>query len=380
MNYRILLTCLVSLSISLHADWETDLRTHIAYWQKNGAVDAQGRRYDGNWNRGQWLLEGLRKEKPAIAAQLQPQMLPGSECFELAKHNDYWRKHGLRKDGNYYDGDWNRGKDLLKKCSAQSPAMAITLESEMLEPSALQDWKEHVDYWDQRGVDLDPLRGKILYDLAKSIDPVKADEIAARAPQNLFKHTEQFIADITQGKMPEAFKLKGKLSDKIKPIPEQLDKAQAEIAKIPDGFVMMYTELCSKKLMINTAIKDIESGQKPLAEASQKVESNILVPVKLKKDLLEGLDTAQKTLPEIERILKTFYKQLDQMLPGVTLQAGDTEEQFTQKVKDRAQEYVAQDVGVFVDAVIESLSREYKGVTLSQSLAEWANALSNANL
>ena len=358
-----------------------EVQKHIDYWKANGAQDYKGRRYDGDWNRGQALLSELAKLDAAQAQEMASFMLPGPACLALAQHIDYWLKNGVLKDGKAYDKDWNKSSNLLQQCKAQSPAFAPALEQEMLPPSALEEWKEHVDYWTEKGnVDLDPARGDALYKAAYSINSAQADAIKARAPKNLFEYTGQFLKDIAEGKVPEAFKIKGKISNEINKVPPILDETAQAVFKIPQAFIEMYTELGTKKYDLQSALRGIATGKKSLADASKETQDNALIPQELKEDLLQGFEAAQKALPEIERVLNELYAQIDSLLPGVVPQQGETADQFKVKIKDAAFAKTNQEIEPSVKNVLDALNRQYEGWNLAQSLATWAKKLNDINV
>lgn len=186
-----------------------DLLTHIKYWSEKGRVDARGRHYDGDANRGRMLLENLKKLDPAAAAELEPKMLPDPICADLVEHNEYWRARGGK------DRDTSgKGQRLLAECKKYSPAFAQIVEKEMLPveqdvfapkiAQAKKDLDDHISYWTKNGYtdkagrhyDGDVTgRGRMLLENLRVLDPAAAAEYAAkmlpdRICGELAKHTD----------------------------------------------------------------------------------------------------------------------------------------------------------------------------------------------
>jgi len=361
---------------------KNELVKHIDYWTKNGRTDSTGRRYDGDANRGRGLLEDLRKLNPGAAAEFAPRMLPDPICADLAEHTAYWLKNGILKDEKAYDLDYSgKGQRLLTECKKYSPGFAAILEKEMLPLGAVEEYKEHIDYWIEKGeVDLDPAKTDRLYKAAYAVNPQQADAIKARAPKNVFEHTDQFLKDLTEGRIPVAFKLKGKLSDPISKIPPMLDATAKAVQEIPKGFILMYTELGTKKYDLRSAIDGIIAGKKTLDESSKETEANPLVPQDLKDDLMQGFEATAKTLPEIENILSELYSIIDTLVPTTAPQQSESIQQFESTVKNAAITKTNQEIQPFVSAVTESLNRQYEGRNLAQALTVLGNDLNVKNL
>lgn len=361
---------------------KNEIYKHVEWGNQHGRVDSAGRHYDHDPARGRMLLENLRALDPAAATELAPRMLPDPICADLAEHTDYWKKNGILKDGKAYDKDYSgKGQRLLAECRKYSPAFAVVLQNEMLPLGALEEWKEHVDYWTAKGnVDIDPARGDMLYKAARLIDPKQADEIKARAPKNLFEYTGQFLKDLAEFKIPQDFKLKGKISDQIKKIPPLLDATAQAIAKIPDSFITMYTELGVKKFQLRSAIDSIVSGKKVLVDAAKDTNANPLVPQELKDDLTKGFDATAKTLPEIERVLTDLYNVINTLVPSDAPQPNETPEQYKVKIKDAAFARVNQEIQPSVNNALNALNSQYQGLTLSQGLERLATTINEKNL
>lgn len=135
---------------------DTELGKHVLYWQEKGEIDEKGQRYDGDYERGQFLLNKMRQENPAMATQLEPYMLPDvarlHARLDVLTHIRYWSEKG-RTDaqGRHYDGDPARARMLLENLRKLDPAAADELAQKMLPDPICADLAEHNEYWRTHG-------------------------------------------------------------------------------------------------------------------------------------------------------------------------------------------------------------------------------------
>lgn len=149
------------------------LEQHNAYWKENGPVDPAGARYDGDSSRGQWLLSQCQKENPAIAATLQAQMLPASGCFELKRHVDFSASKGINADPV-------RSGRLWSECAAVDIDQARQLMLQ-LPGAGCFEFNRHAN-WVLGGNFDDKVRGNMLYNQCMAENPPFARQLAAKLP------------------------------------------------------------------------------------------------------------------------------------------------------------------------------------------------------
>lgn len=156
----------------------TALQEHIKYWTERGERDEEGNVYDGDWNRGQKLLEACRIESPTKAKELESQMLLGKGCRELMRHVRYWEANGKG-----FDNDAEKGRQHFEECAREKPEFAQKLAQRLLPSSACRELREHGEYWRKNGgIDKDPTRRRALIERCRASSPSIAKEIEASLP------------------------------------------------------------------------------------------------------------------------------------------------------------------------------------------------------
>jgi hypothetical protein len=208
--------------------------------------DQTGVLYDGDWWRGQFLLHECQQENSETAKQLQPQMLKGSGCYELRRHVAYWAPKGINgdpaKSGELWkqcasedidlarklmfqlpgagchefdrhvghwgpqgkDGEPVRGHMYYDQCNVENPKLAQELAAKLPgypggvfeaqqesqkavrqaadAKKACDDFKTHVEYWEERGNDGDPAKTGTLWSACAAANLDLARQLMLRMP------------------------------------------------------------------------------------------------------------------------------------------------------------------------------------------------------
>lgn len=155
-------------------DMCASLQEHVEHWEKNGPKDEKGIRLDGDWWRGQFLLDACTKENPETAKKLKPRMLKGAGCRQLKQHVDYWAPKGV-------NGDPAASEKYWKECAAENIDEARKLMLQ-LPGAGCFEFTKHVNFWSPQGKDGDPGKGHLHYDQCKVENPKLAQELAAKLP------------------------------------------------------------------------------------------------------------------------------------------------------------------------------------------------------